>query len=117
MPFSSGSFETCRGFPLQNAPCPRCAQNISSAFTTGKTDLEFADSGEITVNLAGRDDLKALARSENPYLFTWPLEDGVPVRPGAEFVLDPATASAGFKVKKDATGLRLYGKGFMLIVR
>jgi len=90
---------------------------MASAFTTGKTDLEFADSGEITVNLAGRTDLKALARSADPHLFTWPLEDGVPVRPGAEFVLDPATASAGFKVKKDAIGLRLYGKGFMLIVR
>lgn len=92
---------------------------MASAFgANGKTDLEFADSGEIAVNLAGRTDLKALARSADPHLFTWPLEDGVPVRPGAEFVLDPATASAGFKVKKDATGLRLiYGKGFMLIVR
>lgn len=70
------------------------------------------------MNLAGRTDLKSLARSADPHLFTWPLEDGVPVRPGAEFALDPATASAGFKVKKDATGLRLiYGKGFMLIVR
>ena len=91
---------------------------MASAFTTGKTNLEFAVSGEIAVNLAGRTDLKALARSADPHLFTWPLEDGVPVVPGAEFVLDPATAPAGFKVKKDATGLRLiYGKGFMLIVR
>ncbi len=92
---------------------------MTSAFgANGKTDLEFANSGEITVNLAGRTDLKALARSADPHLFTWPLEDGVPVVPGAEFVLDPVTASAGFKVKKDATGLRLiYGKGFMLIVR
>ena len=92
---------------------------MMSAFgANGKTDLEFADSGEIAVNLAGRTDLKALARSADPRLFTWPLEDGVPVVPGAEFVLDPVTASAGFKVKKDATGLRLiYGKGFMLIVK
>ena len=92
---------------------------MASAFgANGKTNLEFADSGEIMVNLSGRDDLKALARSENPHLFTWTVADGAPVVPGAEFVLDPATASAGFKVKKDATGLRLiYGKGFMLIVR
>ena len=89
-----------------------------SAFTTGKTDLEFADSGEIAVNLAGRTDLKALAESEDPHLFTWPVADGVPVVPGAEFTLDPDTASAGFKVKKDATGLRLFrNRGFMLIVR
>ena len=91
---------------------------MASAFTTGKTNLEFADSGEITVNLAGRDDLKALARSANPRLFTWPLADGDPVMPGADFVLDPATAAAGFRVRKDATGLRLiYTKGMMLIVK
>ena len=91
---------------------------MASAFTTGKTDLEFADSGEITVKLAGRTDLKALAESEDPHLFTWPVADGVPVIPGAEFSLDPDTASAGFKVKKDKTGLRLvYARGFMLIVK
>ena len=89
-----------------------------SAFTTGKTDLGFADSGEIAVNLAGRTDLKALAESADAHLFTWPLADGAPVVPGAVFVLDPVTASAGFKVKKDATGLRLFcNRGFMLIVR
>ena len=91
---------------------------MASAFTTGKTNLEFADSGEIAVNLAGRTDLKALAESEDPHLFTWPVADGVPVVPGAEFTLDPDTVSAGFKVKKDKTGLRLvYARGFMLIVK
>jgi hypothetical protein len=91
---------------------------MASAFTTGKTNLEFADSGEIAVNLAGRDDLKALARSENPHLFTWTVADGAPVVPGAEFVLDPDTAEAGFKLRKDSTGLKLlYAKGFMIIVR
>lgn len=92
---------------------------MASAFgANGKTDLEFADSGEITVKLAGRTDLKALAESEDPHLFTWPVTDGVPVVPGAEFTLDPDTASAGFKVKKDETGLRLvYDGGFMLIIK
>jgi hypothetical protein len=91
---------------------------MTSAFgANGKTDLEFADSGEITVNLAGRDDLKALARSENPYLFTWTVVDGTPVVPGATFVLDPDTAEAGFRLRKDSTGLKfLYAKGFMIIV-
>ena len=90
-----------------------------SAFTQGKTNLEFADSGEIAVNLAGRDDLKALARSADPHLFTWTVVDDVPVVPGADFVLDPDTAAAGFRVRKDATGLRLiyYTKGMMLIVK
>ena len=91
---------------------------MASAFTTGKTNLEFAASGEIAVNLAGRDDLKALARSENPHLFTWTVADGAPVVPGAEFVLDPDTAAAGFRLRKDSTGLKLlYTKGFMIIVR
>ena len=92
---------------------------MTSAFgANGKTDLEFANSGEITVNLAGRTDLKTLARSANPRLFTWPLVDGDPVMPGADFVLDPATAAAGFKLRKDATGLRLVcAKGMMLLVR
>ena len=92
---------------------------MTSAFgANGKTDLEFANSGEITVNLAGRTDLKTLARSANPHLFTWPLVDGSPVMPGADFVLDPATAAAGFKLRKDETGLRLiYAKGMMLIVK
>ena len=88
-----------------------------SAFTTGKTNLEFADSGEIAVNLAGRDDLKALARSANPHLFTWTVADGAPVVPGADFVLDPATAAAGFRLRKGSTGLRLVTKGMMLIVK
>lgn len=92
---------------------------MSSAFGEhGKTDLEFADSGEITVNLAGRDDLKALAKSGNPHLFTWTVVADNPVIPGATFVLDPATAAAGYRLRKDSTGLRLiYCKGFMILVK
>ena len=90
---------------------------LASDLSAGVKDVLFASGATVKVDISGRTDLKALARSADPHLFTWPLEDGVPVRPGAEFVLDPATASAGFKVKKDATGLRLYGKGFMLIVK
>jgi hypothetical protein len=81
---------------------------MASAFgANGKTNLEFANSGEITVKLAGRDDLKALAKSENPHLFTWTVVDGNPVVPGATFVLDPATAAAGYRLRKDATGVLL----------
>ena len=92
---------------------------MSSAFgANGKTNLEFADSGEIAVNLAGRTDLKALARSANPLLFTWTVTNGEPVVPGADFVLDPATAAAGFRLRKGSTGLRLvYTKGMMIIVK
>ena len=83
---------------------------MASAFTKGKTNLEFADSGEITVNLAGRDDLKALARSANPYLITWT------VVPGADFVLDSATAAAGYRLRKDATGLKVETMRGLIII-
>ena len=89
---------------------------MASAFTTGKTDLEFADSGEITVNLAGRDDLKALARSANPYLITWTVKNDAPVVPGADFVLDSATAAAGYRLRKDATGLKVETMRGLIII-
>ncbi|MBO7684463.1 MAG: discoidin domain-containing protein [Kiritimatiellae bacterium] len=90
---------------------------MASAFgANGKTNLEFADSGEITVNLAGRTDLKALAKSENPYLFTWTVVDGNPVIPGATFVLDPATAAAGYRLRKDATGLKVEAMRGLIII-
>ena len=92
---------------------------MSSAFgANGKTNLEFADSGEIAVNLAGRTDLKTLAKSADPHLFTWTVVDGNPVVPGATFVLDPDTKAAGYRLRKDFIGLRLvYTKGLMVIVK
>ena len=70
------------------------------------------------VQYAGRDYLKARARSENPHLFTWTVKNDAPVVPGADFVLDPATAAAGFRLRKGSTGLRLvYTKGMMIIVK
>ena len=89
---------------------------MASAFTKGKTNLEFADSGEITVNLAGRDDLKALARSANPYLITWTVKNDAPVVPGADFVLDSATAAAGYRLRKDATGLKVETMRGLIII-
>ena len=89
---------------------------MASAFTNGKTNLEFADSGEITVNLAGRDDLKALARSANPYLITWTVKNDAPVVPGADFVLDSATAAAGYRLRKDATGLKVETMRGLIII-
>lgn len=89
-----------------------------SQFTAGTRKLKFADSGEITVNLAGRTDLKTLAESADPHLFTWVEVEGSPVVPGAEFMLDPDTVSAGFKLRKDYTGLKLVrNKGFVFIVK
>ena len=90
---------------------------MESQFTTGTRNLKFADSGEITVNLAGRTDLKELAKSENPHLFTWTVVDGNPVIPGADFVLDSATAAAGYRLRKDATGLKVETRGLVIIFK
>ena len=77
--------------------------------------IGFADSGEISVNLAGRSDLKALAKSANPYIVAWASGASVP---GAEFVLDETSRAAGYMLVKDSSGLKLVSaKGFMLIVR
>ena len=91
---------------------------MASQFTAGTKTLKFADGGVIAVNLAGRTDLKTLADSADPHLFTWIVVDGNPVVPGAEFVLDSDTAAAGFRLRKDSIGLKLVrNKGLMIIVQ
>ena len=85
---------------------------MTSDFVDGNRTLKFAAGAAIAVNLEGRTDLKSLARSANPYLVTWESE------PTATFTLDGATSREGFKIFKEATGLRIqYTKGMMLIVR
>ena len=67
----------------------------------------------VTVNLGDRTDIKQLAKSASPYLVTW----GTGTEPSADFVLDAASYKAGYRIKKDVTGLKVYSrKGFMLFV-
>jgi len=90
---------------------------LASDLSAGVKDVLFASGATVKIDISGRTDMKALAKSENPYLFTWTVVDGNPVIPGAEFVLDPDTTAAGYRLRKDATGLNLvYTKGFMVIV-
>jgi hypothetical protein len=74
--------------------------------------VTFASGANVTVNLAGRTDLATLAASESPYVATWT------AMPDANFAVDAATAGARYKVRKDATGLRLVRcKGTMIMVK
>ena len=94
-----------------------CLTNRTGTFCTvnpshGDRVVSFASGANVTVNLAGRTDLKTLAASESPYVVTWNS------MPDAEFAVDAETADARFKVRKDATGLRLIKiRGLMLIVK
>jgi hypothetical protein len=86
---------------------------LTSSFTTGRNTIDFAANAKVTVDLSGRADVSALAKSGD-YVVTWTETTA----PGADvtFRLDAATA-AKYTLKVDATGLRLGRGGFMLIVR
>ena len=86
---------------------------LTSSFTKGKKTIDFAANAKVTVDLSGRADVSALAKSGD-YVVTWTEATA----PGADvtFRLDAETA-AKYTLKADATGLRLGRGGFMLIVR
>jgi len=102
-----GSTMDLRSWP-ESAGCP-----MASGFKVGSTNVQFAANATVNVNLEGRSDLKALAKSAEPYIVTW---DSAPS--GVAFTLDAETAMLGFKLRPVAEGLRLeYHKGFILIVK
>ena len=91
--------------------------------STARSTLGFATGAAITVNLAGREDLLDIAKSDLPLVVQWTTE------PDASFMLDSETARK-FKIKKatievtdgetvtTVSGLKLTRKsGTMLIVR
>ena len=86
---------------------------LTSLFSGGKKTIDFAANAKVTVDLSGRADVAALAKSGD-YVVTWTETTA----PGADvtFRLDAATV-ATYTLKADATGLRLGRGGFMLIVR
>lgn len=91
---------------------------MRSLFTSGNAALDFAAGtaaapSVVNVNLAGRTDLRVLAKSENPYIVTWSVQPS-----NVDFVLDGETQSAGYRLASRAEGLRLSRiRGFMLIVK
>ena len=89
-----------------------------STFTTGSTNLHFAANANVTVNLAGRTDLRTIVKSENPFVVTWP--EGLGPAANVTFQVDAETKRNRFKIVRDdgRNGLRLVrASGFTLIVR
>ena len=89
-----------------------------STFTTGSTNLQFAAGANVTVNLAGRTDLRTIMKSESPYIVTWP--EGLGPAANVKFDVDAETRRNHFKIVRDDehNALRIANKpGFVLIVR
>ncbi|MBQ6142620.1 MAG: hypothetical protein IJI54_15195 [Kiritimatiellae bacterium] len=78
--------------------------------------VQFASGAAVTVNLAGRADLETIAASAENYIVKWSADAGGEPS-GVTFRLDAATAQR-YRLKSDATGLRLNKKkGFIIIVK
>jgi len=91
-----------------------------SRFTGGDLEgrtLKFEDGANVTVNLAGRDDVKALAKS-GMYLLKWGDTDGTLTRKPVDvaFTLDAVSASR-YRLKSNDIGLMLIRTGLMILVR
>ncbi len=77
--------------------------------------VSFDDGATVTVKLAGRADVATIA-DELGYVVSWPAS----AAPSASvrFLVDEVSAAGGYKLKRDAAGLRLRKQGgFVVIVR
>ncbi len=91
------------------------AKNVSSNFINPRKTVQFPAAGTVTVNLAGRTDLKTIAESESNYIVKWSEYYGQPAT--TTFKLDDETKEK-FTLRPDATGLKLVKKkGLMIIVK
>ena len=89
-----------------------------SYYTGGSTNIKFAANANVTVNLAGRTDLRTIVKSENPFVVTWP--EGLGPAASVTFQVDAETKQNRFKIVRDdeRNGLRLVrASGFTLIVQ
>jgi len=85
---------------------PRSASKNDGARTV------FPEEGTITVDVTGRSDLLALAKSDNPYLVKW-IADDVPVT--TTFVMKGLPK--GYSVRNNATGLFISSPTCVIIIR
>ena len=77
-------------------------------------NLQFAANATVTVDVHGRSDLKAIAKSASPYVVTWTTKPADTVT----FVLDDDTAQHGYECEVCDTGLKLIPPpGFSIILR
>jgi hypothetical protein len=86
-----------------------------SSFANGCTNVTFAAGAEVTVALGERTDLRQMARVNAPYLVEWPVAEPAAT---VSFKLSEALYERGYRLRRDASGLKLYNVGgMMLIVR
>ena len=93
--------------------CFSAVSLLSKGDNANKT-VQFPAGGTVTVNLAGRTDLKTLSESASNYIVTWSEYYGQPAT--TTFKLDDETKER-FALSPDATGLKLVKKGFVMILR
>ena len=95
--------------------------SVKSAFSRGRNTVSFADGASVTLKLAGREDLREIAKSSSPYIVTWAVNgEGSAVLPpdGVRFQVDGETRQKAFSVCRDAVGLRLmYSCGTAIYLR
>ncbi|MBQ4199893.1 MAG: DUF2341 domain-containing protein [Kiritimatiellae bacterium] len=88
---------------------------LPSNITNARKTVQFPDLGTVTVKLAGRTDLDAIANSDSNYIVKWSGHYGRPAT--TTFKLDDETKEK-FTLRPDATGLKLEKKkGLMIIVK
>ncbi len=91
---------------------------VASAFTTAIADggpsLKFASGANVTVNLAGRTDLRALRKSADPRIVAWTA--GTAPDASVKFKLDDSTRMR-YALRRDESGLSLIAGGLMVIVK
>ena len=74
------------------------------------TTTTFYAGSTVTVDLAGRADLRTISKSASPYIVTW---SAVPEN--VTFVPDEQTGKAGYRLIPESTGLKLEcHKGFII---
>ena len=95
-----------------NAPLnANAVANTSGAMTFVSGTAETPS--VVNVALAGRTDLRTLAKSANPYVVTWASQPT-----NVEFVLDAQSHADGYRIYPEDGGLRLKRiTGFMILVR
>ena len=77
-------------------------------------NLQFAANATVTVDMHGRSDLKAIAKSASPYVVTWTTKPA----DTTTFVLDDDTTQHGYECEVCDTGLKLIPPpGFSIILR
>ena len=93
---------------------PYSAFYKTTAIADGGPSLKFASGANVTVNLAGRTDLRALRKSADPRIVAWTA--GTAPDASVKFKLDDSTRMR-YALRRDESGLSLIAGGLMVIVK